>query len=168
MPMTLVALAGYSCAITVLLAISALAGAHGQSMALALKAIAAVAMSIVAFQLWVGRASSPTARESPGLGSVLWLTLLNPKAMIVALGIMQPIGGTAGFTVKCAVLAALVILSAICWIALGAWTKSVSAVPSAFIARVASVIIACFAIYFFATVLGAFDLTPTTTTIASG
>ena len=139
MPLTLVALAGYSCAITVLLTCGVLAGAHGQSMTLVLKAIAAVAMSIVAFKLWAGAASNPAARRSPGLGGVLWLTLLNPKAMIVAFGIMQPIDDTAGMTLKCAILAALVIVSATCWIALGAWTKSLSAVPSALVAKVASV-----------------------------
>jgi len=167
MPMTLVALAGYASAIAILLAIGASAGMHGREFSLTLKAAAAIVMAVMAFKLWVKAAGNSPVPRKPSVGDVLSLTLLNPKAMILAFGVMQPVGEPADLVAKCSILGALVILSAACWIGVGAGTRTLSAVPNAFVARSASVILACFALYFLSSVFREIDLQHAVTSITA-
>lgn len=156
-PITLVALAGYGFSIIILLAVSSLIGVYGKDTSLALKAIGAVAMMIVSLKLWAGANSS--GKTSSGAGSVLSLTLLNPKALILAFGIIPPIGSASELAVKCAILAVVVVLSATCWIALGAVMKTLSASSGTLVAKVASVVVGCFAVYLLMSAIGGVELT---------
>jgi len=158
LPMTTVALAGYSAAVGTLLLLGALAADHGRDVALVLKATAAVVMAVIAFKLWVSAVPSVSIPPRPSSVSIFALTLFNPKALVLAFGIMQPIGGLADLLTKAMILGVLVLLSTGSWISAGVSTRNLPAIPSHWIARMASVVLACFTLYFLVAVVSEIDL----------
>ena len=158
LPMTFVALAGYSAAVGILLSLGELAADHGQDVSLMLKATAAAVMAVIAFKLWVSTVPRVSIPSKPSSAGIFALTLFNPKGLILAFGIMQPIGNLADLVSKVMVLGALVVLSAASWIIVGTATRNLPAVPSHWIARMASVVLACFTLYFLVAVISEIDL----------
>jgi len=158
LPMALVALAGYSVAVGALLLLGELAADHGRDVALALKAIAAAVMAIIALKLWISAAPRVSIPSKPSGVGIFALTLFNPKGLVLAFGIMQPIGDLADLVSKVMILGALVLLSTGSWIAAGAGTRNLPAIPSHWIARMASVVLACFTLYFLVAVISEIDL----------
>ena len=158
LPMTLVALAGYSTAVGILLSLGELAADHGRNVSLALKATAAAVMAVIAFKLWVNAVPRVLIPSKPSSAGIFALTLFNPKGLILAFGIMQPIGDLADLVSKVMILGALVVLSAASWIVIGTATRNLPAVPSHWIARMASVVLTCFTLYFLIAVISEIDL----------
>ena len=158
LPMALVALAGYSAAVGSLLLLGELAADHGRNVSLVLKAIAAAIMAVIAFRLWVSAVPRVSLPSKPSSVGIFALTLFNPKGLVLAFGIMQPIGDPADLVSKVMILGALVLLSTGSWIAAGAGTRNLSAVPGHWITRMASVVLACFALYFLSAVVREIDL----------
>lgn len=154
LPLTLVALLGYSAATALLLSLGELAGIHGGEIMTIIKALAAAVLMLVAFKLWVNGKPGASTLRKPGAGNLFLLTLFNPKALIFSFGIMQPVRDFADLSVKSAVLGALVVLSAGCWIVAGAGTRKLPAIPTHYITRTSSVVLTCFAAYFLATAVG--------------
>lgn len=157
LPLTLVAVAGYLGAITPLIALAELVGAHSGELAVLLKLIAAVVMTLVAIKLWVNAVPDATAPRKPGKVDVFALTLFNPKALVISFGMIQPVAGLVDLASKCAILGALIILSAGCWIVAGAGTRKMPTISSQWITRTTSVILSCFAIYFLTVAIGEID-----------
>ena len=158
LPMALVALAGYSAAIGCLLLLGALAADHSRNVSLVLKAIAAAVMAVIAVRLWVGAVPGVSTPSKPSAVSIFALTFFNPKALILAFGIMQPIGNHADLVSKASTLGTLILLSTVSWIAAGASTRNLPSVPNHWIARMASVVLACFTLYFLVAVVREVDL----------
>jgi len=158
LPMALVALAGYSVAVGTLLSLGELAADHGRGVSLALKATAAAVMAVIAFKLWVSAVPRVSIPSKPSSTGIFALTLFNPKGLILAFGILQPIDDLADLVSKVMILGALVVLSAASWIVVGAATRNLPAVPSHWIARMASVVLACFTLYFLVAVISEIDL----------
>jgi threonine/homoserine/homoserine lactone efflux protein len=154
MPLTLMALLGYAAATAPLIALGELAGAYGGEISTALKALAAVVMTLLALRLWANAEPGVSTPRTPSRGSIFLLTLFNPKALIFSFGIMQPVRDLADLSVKSAVLGALIVLSAGCWIAAGAATRKLPAIPGHWITRTSSVVLTCFAAYFLTTAIG--------------
>jgi threonine/homoserine/homoserine lactone efflux protein len=148
LPMAIVALAGYATAIIPLLALPGLAGAQGPIVGIMLRTVAAMVVAIVALRLWMSaQGSRATARTPQALG-IFALTLFNPKALVLALGLMQPIRGFAGLAAECSIVAVVVVLSSVGWAAVGACGRHLSEFSPRSTTQATSIVLACFSVYF--------------------
>lgn len=76
------------------------------------------------------------------------LTLFNPKALVIVLGLMQSAQGWYDLTVECVIVAVGVLIAAASWAAAGAYRKRFRAVTNDRAAMSASLVLACFSVWF--------------------
>jgi threonine/homoserine/homoserine lactone efflux protein len=157
LPLAFVALLGYLFALMPLTAFAQMAGDRGEALSVLLKLISSVILIAISMNLWLAATSKARNWGNPKPICVFALTLFNPKALVISFGITPPIVGLADLGSKCAILGALVVLSAASWIFVGTATRTLPEIPTHWIARATSVVLACFAMYFFSTVIAAVD-----------
>ena len=137
-------LTGYLVAIMVLHAVlGGLIAAHPW-LAAALRLLIGAYLLVAAYELW----TRPAPFEGPVAGvrieQVFVTTLLNPKAIVFAFGVMPLSGPNPGPYVLA--FAGFVVMAATSWSAVGALVGSLAARPrSRAIPRVSAVVLACFA-----------------------
>lgn len=146
-------IAGYLLAIMPLLAIDTLAGGFRQELSLLLKSLAALVTIATAARLWLKANPDTSAAASPTSLGILLPTFFNPKALILAFAIIPPVAGVASLLAKIATLVALVLLAASFWIVIGAASRCAPILPRHRIARISSIVLTGYAIYFVMSVI---------------
>lgn len=149
-------LAGYTLALTTLLSLEELAGSVRGEIGLLLRAAAAALMLVTAWRMWRGTTtasgSDAMAAGAPGAGNVFLLTLFNPKGLILGFAIFPPVMAEAGLAIPASLFAAIVVLTGLGWIGVGAAARRLPGRPSVAVARLSSLVIGGFACYFAFTV----------------
>ncbi len=144
LPLILAELGGYLVAIGFLHGVLGGVLAASPALETALRLLIGCYLLFAAFELWTRRG----ALEGPACG-VRWervfvTTLLNPKALVFAFGVLPLSRPDTGLYVLA--FAALVAVAASAWIAVGALLgRTVSAPGSRLVPRVSAVVLACFA-----------------------
>jgi threonine/homoserine/homoserine lactone efflux protein len=139
-------LGGYAIAITVWIELVGAAAAEQPLVPVIAKFIAAAFLLWSAWKLWVNAGHADLAQRGITLGRVFATTLINPKALVFAFAIFPHVGFV-GRLPYLAVFGALVIATAIGWMALGtvAARSSAGLLTSSLIERITAVALAVFA-----------------------
>jgi threonine/homoserine/homoserine lactone efflux protein len=148
MPLIPFEIAGYLLAIIPLLAIDALSAGFRLELSLLLKSLAAIVAIASAARLWRRARSDSLVAASPTSLGIFLQTLFNPKALIFAFAIIPPVVEPASLVVKIATFVALVFLAASFWTVVGATSRSTEILPRHWIARISSIMLTGYAVYF--------------------
>jgi threonine/homoserine/homoserine lactone efflux protein len=112
-------LGGYVIAITLWVELVGVAAAGLPLVPVLARFIAAAFLLWSAWKLWANAGHADLAQRGITLGRVFLTTLLNPKALVFAFAIFPPVGFIARLPYF-GVLAALIVATAVGWMALGA------------------------------------------------
>jgi threonine/homoserine/homoserine lactone efflux protein len=139
-------LGGYAIAITVWIELVGAAAAAQPLVPVIAKFIAAVFLLWSAWKLWANAGHADLAQRGITLGRVFATTLINPKALVFAFAIFPHVGFV-GRLPYLAVFGALVVATAIGWMALGtvAARSSAGLLTSSRVERITAVALAVFA-----------------------
>jgi threonine/homoserine/homoserine lactone efflux protein len=139
-------LGGYAIAITVWIELVGAAAAAQPLVPIIAKFIAAAFLLWSAWKLWSNAGHADLAQRGITLGRVFATTLINPKALVFAFAIFPHVGFV-GRLPYLAVFGALVVATAIGWMALGtvAARSSAGLLTSSRVERITAVALAVFA-----------------------
>lgn len=112
-------LAGYAASVSILRGLVGPVAAAVPAFGIGLHLAIALYLLVLAMRLW--RVSHVNAvAAAAGFGSVFVTTLLNPKGLVIAFGLLPAAAEPAALAPRLAALAAMIVLSGGLWIALGA------------------------------------------------
>jgi threonine/homoserine/homoserine lactone efflux protein len=153
--------AGYAIALMLLLSLNEIAGSFRGEIGTALRASAAIILLVTAWRMWRSAGTSDGSgkpRTAPGAGNIFLLTLFNPKAPILGFAIFPSVVAEGALFPAAVLFSAIVAVTGLGWILVGAATRKLPGQPHLVVARVSSLVIAGFACYFVALVVA--ELTP--------
>jgi threonine/homoserine/homoserine lactone efflux protein len=148
-------LAGYAISLTLLLSVDELAGAQRGDIGLALRTAATAVLVATAFKIWRNAGLAEKTRMDigmPAAGHVFFLTLSNPKALILAFALFPPVIEHSGLILPALFCAGIIVATGLGWMGIGAAARRLPGRPQVGMARLSSLVIAGFACYFAATV----------------
>lgn len=146
LPLLLGELGGYLVAITAWIELVGAAAATQPLVPVIAKFLAAAFLLLSAWKLWLNAGHADLAQRGISLGRVFGTTLVNPKALVFAFAIFPHVGLVARLPYL-GVFGALVVGTAIGWMALGALAARSSAglLTSSRVERITALAIAVFA-----------------------
>jgi threonine/homoserine/homoserine lactone efflux protein len=146
---------GYAIALFLLLSLDGLAGSFRAEIGLALRMLATGLLLVTACKMWNAAGLSGGSHEdirAPGALNVFLLTLFNPKVLILGFAMFPPAMARSGAAMPAILLAAVILLTGLGWIAAGAATRKLPGQPVVAVARLSSLVIGGFACYLAVTV----------------